>query len=236
VGDVAMTNGEDKRALALLRKCDVLSDVPVEAMTVLGPNIKVGTYRPRQVIYLPGDRAQGVHFLTSGRIKISKVTRDGKELTLAYRTEGDFFGEPCLLEGGPREEMAEAMDASVTVEVDRDLLDQLLRTNGVAAYKFARALILRRKDLETRVEQLIFKDVGSKLAELLLSLGHDHGIADERGLIVGLKITHQEMANLIGSTRETVSLTLSQFKRKGLIQTDGRKVILADPEGLRALA
>jgi CRP/FNR family cyclic AMP-dependent transcriptional regulator len=230
------TNGEDRRALGLLRKCDVLSDISVEALTVLAPNIKVGNYRPRQVIYLPGDRAQGVHFLTNGRIKISKVTRDGKELTLAYRTEGDFFGEPCLLDGGPREEMAEAMDASVTVEVDRELLDQLLHTNGTAAYKFSRALIARRKDLETRVEQLIFKDVGSKLAELLLSLGHEHGIADERGLIVGLKITHQEMANLIGSTRETVSLTLSQFKRKGLIQTEGRKVILADPEGLRALA
>jgi CRP-like cAMP-binding protein len=236
VGEVAMTNGEDKRALGLLRKCDVLLDIPVESLQVLAPNIKVGNYRPRQVIYLPGDRAQGVHFLTSGRIKISKVTRDGKELTLAYRTEGDFFGEPCLLDGGPREEMAEAMDASVTVEVDRELLDQLLKTNGAAAYKFSRALIARRKDLETRVEQLIFKDVGSKLAELLLSLGHDHGIADERGLIVGLKITHQEMANLIGSTRETVSLTLSQFKRKGLIQTEGRKVILADPEGLKALA
>jgi len=236
VGEVAMTNGEDKRALGLIKKCDVLSDIPVEALTALAPNIKIGTYRPRQVIYLPGDRAQAVHFLTSGRIKISKVTRDGKELTLAYRTEGDFFGEPCLLEGGPREEMAEAMDASVTVEVDRELLDQLLRTNGITAYKFARALIARRKDLETRVEQLIFKDVGSKLAELLLSLGAEHGIADARGLVVGLKITHQEMANLIGSTRETVSLTLSQFKRKGLIQTEGRKVILADPEGLRALA
>ena len=55
-------------------------------------------------------------------------------------------------------------------------------------------------------------------------------------MVVGLKITHQEMANLIGSTRETVSLTLSQFKRKGLIQTEGRRVILADHEGLRALA
>jgi CRP-like cAMP-binding protein len=231
-----MPTAEDKRALGLLRKCDVLAEIPAEALAGLLTNVKVGSYRPRQVIYLPGDRAQGVHFLASGRIKVSKVTRDGKELTLAYRTEGDFFGEPCLMEGGPREEMAEAMDASVTVEIERELLDQLLRTNGLAAYKFARALVARRKDLETRVEQLIFKDVGSKLAELLLSLGHEHGIADERGLVVGLKITHQEMANLIGSTRETVSLTLSQFKRKGLIQTEGRKVILADPEGLRALA
>ncbi len=86
------------------------------------------------------------------------------------------------------------------------------------------------------MEQLIFKDVGAKLAELLLSFGQEHGVLDTRGVVVGLKITHQEMANLIGSTRETVSLTLSQFKRKGLIQTEGRRVILADQEGLRALA
>jgi CRP/FNR family transcriptional regulator, cyclic AMP receptor protein len=231
-----MGTADEKRALGLLKKCDVLVDISSEILSQLLPNVKVGTFRPRQVIYLPGDRAQGVHFLSSGRIKISKVTRDGKELTLAYRTEGDFFGEPCLLEGGPREEMAEAMDPSLTVEVDRELLDGMLRTNGVASYRFTRALILRRKDLETRVEQLIFKDVGAKLAELLLNLGLEHGIADQRGTVVGLKITHQEMANLIGSTRETVSLTLSQFKRKGLIQTEGRKVILADPEGLRAIA
>jgi CRP/FNR family cyclic AMP-dependent transcriptional regulator len=231
-----MSVSEEKQTIALLRKCDVLSETPLEAMQALLPGLTVGSYRPRQVIYLPGDRAQGVHFLTTGRIKISKVTRDGKELTLAYRNEGDFFGEPCLLDGGPREEMAEAMDASITVEIPREMLDQLLRGDGGAAYKFARALIVRRKDLETRVEQLIFKDVGAKLAELLLNLGQEHGISDERGIVVGLKITHQEMANLIGSTRETVSLTLSQFKRKGLIQTEGRKVILADLEGLRALA
>jgi CRP-like cAMP-binding protein len=231
-----MPTVEERQSLALLRRCDVLGEVSNEALQALLPGMAVGNFRPRQVIYLPGDRAQGVHFLTSGRIKISKVTRDGKELTLAYRSEGDFFGEPCLLDGGPREEMAEAMDASTTVEVPRELLDTLLKSDGGAAYKFARALIARRKDLETRVEQLIFKDVGAKLAELLLNLGQEHGISDARGTVVGLKITHQEMANLIGSTRETVSLTLSQFKRKGLIQTEGRRVILADQEGLRALA
>jgi CRP/FNR family transcriptional regulator, cyclic AMP receptor protein len=231
-----MSAHDAQHPIALLRKCDVLSESSNEALERLLTGVTAGSYRPRQVIYLPGDRAQGVHFLTSGRIKISKVTRDGKELTLAYRSEGDFFGEPCLLDGGPREEMAEAMDASTTVEVTREALDELLRNDGGAAYKFGRALIARRKDLETRVEQLIFKDVGAKLAELLLTLGQEHGVSDERGLVVGLKITHQEMANLIGSTRETVSLTLSQFKRKGLIQTEGRRVILADQEGLRALA
>jgi CRP/FNR family transcriptional regulator, cyclic AMP receptor protein len=227
---------DENQTIALLRRCEVLGESPLPSLQALLPVLTSGSYRPRQVVYLPGDRSQGVHFLISGRIKISKVTRDGKELTLAYRSEGEFFGEPCLIDGGPREEMAEAMDASVTIELPREDLDQLLRTDGGAAYRFSRALITRRKDLETRVEQLIFKDVGAKLAELLLNLGQEHGVTHERGLAVALKITHQEMANLIGSTRETVSLTLSQFKRRGLIETEGRRVILADPEGLRAIA
>jgi CRP-like cAMP-binding protein len=186
-------------------------------------------------VYLPGDRAASVHFIASGRVKVSKVTRDGKELTLAYRTSGDFFGETCLLEGGPREEMVEAMENTMSVELDRAGLDHLLANHAQVAYPFARALIDRWRGLQTKVEQLVFKDVGSKLAELLLRLGSEHGIEHRRGLVLGLKITHQEMANLIGSTRETVSLTLSQFKRKGFIHTEGRKVILADREGLRAL-
>ena len=89
-----MPTAEEKRTLSLLRKCDVLSRVSVDAVQSLLPGAKTAAYRPRQVVYLPGDRAQGIFFVAQGRVKISKVTRDGKELTLAYRATGDFFGEP----------------------------------------------------------------------------------------------------------------------------------------------
>jgi CRP/FNR family transcriptional regulator, cyclic AMP receptor protein len=230
-----MSQAEEKRIAQILRKCQVLADAPAEVLGKLAASAQTQSYRARQVVYLPGDRAASVHFLASGRVKVSKVTRDGKELTLAYRTGGEFFGETCLLEGGPREEMVEAMETTTTIEVDRALLDQLLATHAQIAYPFARALIGRWRNLQTKVEQLVFKDVGSKLAELLLRLGSEHGVEHRRGLVLGLKITHQEMANLIGSTRETVSLTLSQFKRKGYIHTEGRRIILADREALRSL-
>ena len=231
-----MSQAEEKRVVQILRKCPVLVDTPADTMAKLAAVAQTQSYRARQVVYLPGDRAASVHFIASGRVKVSKVTRDGKELTLAYRTSGDFFGETCLLEGGPREEMVEAMETTMSVELDRTGLDHLLANHAPVAYAFARALIDRWRGLQAKVEQLVFKDVGSKLAELLLRLGSEHGIEHRRGLVLGLKITHQEMANLIGSTRETVSLTLSQFKRKGYIQTEGRKVILADREGLRSLS
>jgi CRP/FNR family transcriptional regulator, cyclic AMP receptor protein len=230
-----MSQAEEKRIVQILRKCPVLVDAPPDTLAKLVAMAQTQSYRARQVVYLPGDRAATVHFIASGRVKVSKVTRDGKELTLAYRTSGDFFGETCLLEGGPREEMVEAMENTTSVELDRTSLDHLLANNAPVAYPFARALIDRWRGLQAKVEQLVFKDVGSKLAELLLRLGSEHGIEHRRGLVLGLKITHQEMANLIGSTRETVSLTLSQFKRKGYVHTEGRKVILADREGLRSM-
>jgi CRP/FNR family cyclic AMP-dependent transcriptional regulator len=230
-----MANAEEKRILGILRKSPVLADASADALARLAVAAQIQSYQPRRVVFLPGDRSVGVHFLASGRVKISKVTRDGKELTLAYRTAGDFFGEGALLEGGPREEMVEAMEVTAAVEVERSALDKLLLSNPNVTYQFLRAMINRRRELETKVEQLVFKDVGSKLAELLLRLGSEHGLEHKRGLVLGLKITHQEMANLIGSTRETVSLTLSHFKRNGLIQTEGRKVILVDREALRSL-
>jgi CRP/FNR family transcriptional regulator, cyclic AMP receptor protein len=230
-----MSQAEEKRVGQILRKCPVFTDAPQDVLSRLAATSQSQSYRARQVVYLPGDRAASVHFVAVGRVKVSKVTRDGKELTLAYRTSGEFFGENCLLEGGPREEMVEAMETTATVEVERSLLDQVLAGCATIAYPFARAMITRWRGLQTKVEQLVFKDVGSKLAELLLRLGSEHGVEHRRGLVLGLKITHQEMANLIGSTRETVSLTLSQFKRKGYIHTEGRKVILADREALRSL-
>jgi CRP/FNR family transcriptional regulator, cyclic AMP receptor protein len=227
---------EDQRALWYLKKIPLFQDLGPEAMSRLAETVQIAEIRRRQVIYLPGDPGKTVYFVNGGRVKISKVTRDGKELTLAYRGPGDLFGEIALVEGGPREEMAEAMENALLTEMERGDFERLIQTQPLLGLRLARLLTQRRRDIENKIENLVFKDVNSKLAELLIRLANDFGVDDARGTLVALKITHQEMANLIGSTRETVSLTLSQFKRKGLIRTDGRKVIIADREGLKALA
>src|SRR5882672_10464851 len=210
---------DEKRALWYVKKIPLFQDVSHDTIHKLVQCVELKEVRRRQVIYLPGDPGQAVFFVNGGRVKISKVTRDGKELTLAYRGPGEIFGELVMIDGGPREEMAEAMENALITEIDRAEFEKIVQKEGVIGFRLTKIVAQRRRDVENKIEQLIFKDVD-----------------DSRGTLVSLKITHQEMANLIGSTRETVSLTLSQFKRKGLIQTEGRKVILADPEGLRALA
>src|SRR6185436_15689177 len=211
---------DEKRTLWYLKKVPILGDLAGDALGRLAEKVEMKEIRRRQVLYLPGDPGGAVFFVNGGRVKVSKVTRDGKELTLAYRGPGEIFGETCLIDGGPREEMAEAMENALVTEIERGEFERLLQSHAMLGYRLSKILAARLREIENKIENLVFKDVNSKLAELLLRLANEYGVDDSRGTLVALKITHQEMANLIGSTRETVSLTLAQFKKKGLITTD----------------
>ena len=224
-----------KRTLWYLKKIPLLAELGPEGLARLAERVEQREIRRREVVYMNGDPGEALYFVNGGRIKISKVTRDGKSLTLFYCGPSELFGEGCLIDGGPRTEMAEAVENAMLTQVERGDFERLLTTHAHLGAAMTRLMVQRRKDLETKVEALVFRDVTSKLAELLVKLGAEYGVDDARGTMVALKITHQELANLIGSTRETVSLTLSQFKRKKFICTEGRKVIISDSEGLKAL-
>lgn len=227
---------DERHLLWYLRKIPLLEVLSQDAISQLLSHVEMREVRRRQVLFLPGDPGQSVFFLNGGRVKISKVTRDGRELTLAYRVPGEIFGELCLGDGRPREDMAEAMDTALVTEVNRQYFEKLVDKHHRLAFELMRVSNARRAEVENKVARLIFRDVNSKLADLLLSLGREYGVENARGTLVAIKITHQEMANLIGSTRETVSLTLSQFRKQGFIAMDGRKVIVADFDGLAAIA
>ncbi|MFV8752584.1 Crp/Fnr family transcriptional regulator [Nannocystaceae bacterium ST9] len=225
---------DDKRILWHLRKIPMFAAVSPTKLQDLVPVVELREIPRRQVIYLPGDPGDKVFFINGGRVKTSKVTRDGKELTLAYRGAGQIFGELAVVDLSPREEMAEAMKNAIITELPVEVFKDLLMGDAKLCFQFMAEFGRRRKQLETKLEHLVFKDVQAKLAALLLELGEEYGQENEEGVLIGLKITHQEMANLIGSTRETISLTLAQFKKRGLLEMNGRAVILLDHEGLKA--
>jgi CRP/FNR family transcriptional regulator, cyclic AMP receptor protein len=226
---------DPKKTLWHLRKMPVLNSVDPTALTLFADRVQLRESKRKEVFYLPGDPSETVYMVHAGRIKISKVTRDGKSLTLAYCGPTELFGELCLADPSPRTEMAETIDNATVGECHRKDFEELCLTNARLSFDITKMTMLRRRDLETKVEALIFKDVGGKLAEQLLKLAETHGIEDARGTLLAVKITHQDLANLIGATRETVSLTLSQFKKQNMIDSDGRRVIVTNPELLRAL-
>src|SRR5688572_2441103 len=166
---------DEKRAMWYLRKIPLLEGVPADRLTQLSQAVEIREIPRRQVIYLPGDPGDRVFFINGGRVKCSKVTRDGKELTLAYRGAGQMFGELCIVEGTPRDEMAEAMKNAIITELPRELFRELLLSEAQLAFNFAIIVGERRRQIETKLEHLVFRDVQAKLAALLLELGEEYG-------------------------------------------------------------
>lgn len=192
--------------------------------------------RRKEVLYLPGDAGDRVYLLKRGVVKISTVTDDGKEIILALMRPGEVFGEESVLEDAPRDHMAEAYeDALICVITRQDFLG-MLRAHPEMAFKVTKLVGFRLKTLRNRVEGLLFKGAPARLAQTLLDLARDHGIEDDEGVLLPLKLSQQDLASLIGVTRESVNLALADFRGRGLVEMEGRSLRLRRPEELRALA
>ncbi len=190
------------------------------------------SYRPRDFCYLQGDPSDSVFVLRSGRVRLSRVTDDGREFILGFMKPGELFGELALVDDAPREALAEAVEASEATVVRKEEFEALLTRRPALGIKVTRLLGLRNKAMADRVEELVFRDVPARLAGLLLALAADFGVRGERGTRFSFKITHRELGNCIGSSRETVSQILTAFARQGLIARNGRQIIITAPERL----
>jgi len=185
--------------------------------------------------YLPGDAGDRIYLLKRGLVKISTLTDDGKEIILALLRPGEVFGEESVLEDAPRDHMAEAYeDALICVITRQDFLG-ILRAHPEMAFKVTKLVGFRLKTLRNRVEGLLFKGAPARLAQTLLDLARGHGVKDAEGVLVPLKLSQQDLANLIGVTRESVNLALADFRERGLVETKGRSLRVRRPDELRAL-
>jgi CRP-like cAMP-binding protein len=191
--------------------------------------------KKKQPIYLPGDPANTVYLLKKGRVKIASSASSGKEVTFEILEAGEIFGELEVLEDSPRETHAEALDDALICAIRREDFDRYLSEHPDLSVKLTKLIGLRLRKIQTRVEDLVFRDAPARLAHLLLELSKTDGAPEGAGLRLHAKLTHQEMANLIGCSRETVSTILGQFREQGLIRIDGRSIIVLNPHSLSRL-
>ncbi len=191
--------------------------------------------KKRQPLYLTGDPSRNVYLLKRGRVKIANTAPSGKEVTFDILEPGEVFGELDVLEDAPRSTSAEALDDALICVIPRKDFDQYLAMHPTVMFKLTKLIGLRLKKIQSRVEDLIFRDVPARLAHLLSELSKTEGVAEKQGVRLKVKLTHQEMANLIGCSRETVSTTMGQFRDDGLIQMDGRAITIVNEKGLSKL-
>ena len=187
-----------------------------------------------KTIFFPGDPAERVYLIRRGAVRLSRVYETGEEITVALLRENSLFGVLSLLTGNrsdrfyhavafTRVELIAAPATSVRNAIEQDASVGLLLLQGLSS---------RVLQTETMIETLTHRDMSSRLASFLLVLCRDFGVPGEKGVTIDLRLSHQAIAEAIGSTRVTITRLLGELKSSSLLAIDRKKITIFDPIAL----
>ncbi|HWV38237.1 MAG TPA: Crp/Fnr family transcriptional regulator [Vulgatibacter sp.] len=198
---------------------------------------KSETYPNNSVIYRPGDPADKVYLLRSGRVRLIRLGKGASRSVLSILRPGDLFGEMLRPEGAQVEDLAVASGEAEVWSIDSRSFQQLLEGRPHLATDVIRTLNDRMRAMRRRVLGLTFKEVPARLAETLLTLAETHGERCPHGGEFDLRgITQQDLADLVGASRSFVSTLINEMKRDGHLGNVGRILCIKDTKALRKLA
>src|SRR5881227_3808073 len=184
------------------------------------------TFRNGEVIFHREDPGQVLYVIKEGKVKICLVSPDGQEISLVVFGKGEVFGEFALLDGLPRSADAVALEKVECYTLQRsDFLNAILK-NPKIAILVLEALSKRLRTTDNMVEDLIFLDVYGRVAKKLLELAEAHGVKTEDGVIIDVRLTQQELASMVGASRESVNKVLGYFTDKKFISTDKHRITI----------
>lgn len=221
-----------------LKQSDLFRRVSPELLARLEPMCRSRKFRRGDPVYLPADSAEAAMVLAEGRIKIGSATSEGKQTILAFIEPGELFGELEALDGGPREEFAEAAEKSTVILLPAEGLRMLMAADPDLALGVTKLIGVRRRRIERRLKSLLFRSNRQRLVSLLLELAEQYGrpSSDPPGTRLAIKLSHQEMASVIGSTRETVTVVLGELQSEKLVSIGRRKIVVTNLNDLARAA
>jgi len=187
----------------------------------------------RETVYYPGTPSTSVYFVEEGKVKLSYLDPSGKRITLALRAAGELFGEMALVGEQRRRHHAEAMEDSVLIRVPRERMVTWIRDRPDVLYQLLQLFGLWIRDLEEIVEDLAFRDIQARLSRQLLRLSHEYGVKTKDGILISFRLTHRDLAEMIGSARENTTMALNRFAREGILSKRRYQIIIKDVEGLK---
>jgi CRP/FNR family transcriptional regulator, global nitrogen regulator len=189
-------------------------------------------FAPKDTIFTPGDPDDQLYFLLSGAVRLYKIYGDYKEATTALLKNGGVFGKLNLVEGRWQDVFAEAVTEARVASVQKASLERVIKSNPEFALRLFSSLSERLRQSDEVIESLLHREVSTRLATLLMNLRERFGEDDQPGVLIGVRLTHQDLANMIASTREAVSKVMSEFQRDGVIETRNRRIVILDPGAL----
>jgi CRP/FNR family cyclic AMP-dependent transcriptional regulator len=204
-----------------LKKNRLFANAPVDAI-VDGEKIFTMELLPKRATFFDqGDATKVVFLIKTGRVRIARNTTDGKEVTVAILGPGDMFGEDALFGGSERTTVATCMEETLICKAHADDLFALLAGNSALALNVAQMLNDRLSDASATIEDLAYAKISDRLVNLFERLAVELGRPSDDGTLLDVRLTHQDIASIIGSTRETVSLEMNALVRAGQIKQEG---------------
>jgi len=191
--------------------------------------------RRGQTIFQRGDEGSSLMAVLRGRVRISSVSGDGKELTLNVINTGEIFGEIALLDGQPRSADAIAIEDTVLLVVERRYLLPFLRHKEDLCLRLLAVLCSRLRRTSTALEEIALFDLPVRLARVLLKLAEDYGRPSSTGTPIDLKLSQRDLSNLVAASRESVNKLLRTWRENGTVVLEDGFIVLRRPVGLRAL-
>lgn len=221
-----------KTVLWYINSSKIFSQLSEKEKTDLSSMLRVTNVKKGSMVYGIGEKSETIYLLKEGSIKISRLSEDGKELTMDILKSGDIFGEMALSEEEKREDIAQAVEDSYICDVKKKDFEALIRSNPIFSFTMIKLIGLRLKKIESRFEDIIFKDVRTRITSLLKDIAGKYGSPVRDGKETEIRLSHQDIANLVGATRETVTLELNNLKKEGFISEIKRKSIIISKERL----
>jgi CRP-like cAMP-binding protein len=236
-----MTTATQRRSLSeklgLLRELELFSGLSEADIEAIGHATTMTHCRPGEVILSPDDPPDRIHILKKGKVRVYRVTPDGKQLTLDIYDKGTILGDMGLLGQEPiPEAYAQTVDAAVICTITPDELRRLVERYPAIGVNIISYLSARLREAERELESMAYQRVGQRLARKLIDLASRFGVETTRGTLIQARLTQQELAEMIGTTRETLAHTLSDFRRRGLLDTAHHQVVIRDAEQLCEVA
>jgi CRP/FNR family transcriptional regulator len=185
-----------------------------------------------QTLFSEGDQAERLYVIGEGKIKLGTVSADGRENLLSVLGPGDMFGELSLFDLKPRASTATAVTDARLFSLGNDDLQELLRVRPEVSFYLLQSLAQRFRRVSEIVEDLVFSDVPGRVAKALIQLSGRFGKPTDEGLHVHHDLTQEELAQLVGASRETVNKALADFAGRGWLRLEARSVIILDEERL----
>ncbi|HEX6922066.1 MAG TPA: Crp/Fnr family transcriptional regulator [Actinomycetes bacterium] len=185
-----------------------------------------------KVLFNEGDQGDRLYVVTEGKVKLGRTSPDGRENLLAVLGPGEMFGELSLFDPGPRTATVTAVTDATLIGLGHDDLKPVLTGRPEVAAHLLAALARRLRRTNEAMADLVFSDVPGRVAKALLDLAKRFGVQSEDGLHVTHDLTQEELAQLVGASRETVNKALADFAARGFLRLEARAVVILDVERL----